>query len=187
MNSNLTLFIEFLTSIKKTPGDLQFLPSPDEWLDSLLGKNAKKFFRIHFRNAAGDLVGEWDINGGFDENESFPFVWLSSEGTNTVVASNSNEFLSILPYGQGIITGIPDLLKTYRKRPTKVIAPEIEFDKINIKNAYLYQASNFNGHPDMVNFITNTLGIAVNESPLETISKAVDNFPDVDKWIEETL
>lgn len=188
MTNNRELFLTFIKSSQKQMCDLDFLKAPEEWLKPLLGEKALKFFRIFFRNKAGDLIGEWDINGVFKKGETFPVVWLSSEGSpNTVVAKNFNEFLSVLPFGGDIITGLPVLIQQHRAKPKIVVSPEKKFTEQYIKKAFEYQASMFNGHSDLVKFISETLGVQLNYSPVQTIRETVDTFPDLDLWIDKNL
>jgi hypothetical protein len=188
MNKQLNDFIDFFSHSSRECCDLQFLSSADEWLEPLLGKNAKKYFRIYFRNRAGDLVGEWDSKGKFGNEKPLPFVWLSSEGTpQTVVAKDTAQFLSLLPYGQQVLTGIPVLVKAHLQDPEFVIDPGTEFTLEAVQKSFEYEASRFPGHADLVGFITNTLRIRLEKNPLETIIHAVDSFPDLEVWIEQHL
>lgn len=188
MNKNLEKFIAFLQTSKNEMCDLEYLSSPEEWIKPLLGENALKYFKVHFRNKAGDLVAEWDTKGVFDSRESYPIVWLSSEGSPyTVIAKNTDEFLSILPFGGEIMLGIPVLLKKYKVKPKIVVAPEKKFSNENIRKAFDYQASFFVGHSELVRFISQDLGVKLNDSPLKTIKETLEAFPDLDNWIEENL
>lgn len=188
MHKNLIEFVEFLKNSAKQVSDLEFIPSSHEQLVALLGKEANKYIKVYFQNKASDLIGEWDIDGLFLENGEYPVVWMSSEGTpNTVVSTDFNEFLSLLPYGQGIIVGIPEYIKDYEKYPDVFQRPEIKYNEMKIKNALNYEASQFEGHAVMVEFLKSTLGINVNEAPFKTITEAIKKFPDFNQWVEENL
>ena len=188
MNKELRLFTDFLSSPGNDSCDLSFLESPEQWLNSLLGQNANRFFRIYFRNKASDLCGEWDKTGKFNEEERLPFVWLSSEGTpQTIIAKDTTEFLSLLPYGVNILTGVPEILKRFEQNPNDVIPPEEMYSQAVISESYSYQSTHFSGHKSMVTFITRTLGIELSTTPFETIRRTVNSFPDLEKWIEMNL
>jgi hypothetical protein len=188
MNKQIKMLIDFLEGSDKECCELDVLESPEEWIIPLLGKKAAIYFRIYFRNKAGDLVGEWDIDGKFDDEKPLPFVWLSSEGSpRTVIAKDARAFLSLLPYGENILSGIPELTKAYNRTPGKMISPEKKFNKEALEKSYLYQATRFEGHESMVLFITKTLGIELSSNPLEEISNALNSFPDLDEWLEKNL
>ncbi|MBY0478833.1 MAG: hypothetical protein K2Q24_14385 [Chitinophagaceae bacterium] len=188
MNKKLENFIAFIRSSDKEMCDLEYLASPVEWIKPLLGGKAIEYFNVYFRNKAGDLVAEWDEKGIFDSAESYPIVWLSSEGSpHTVIAKDTDEFLSILPYGGEILLGVPVLIKKYKIKPKIVVDPEKKFSNENIRKAFDYQASFFIGHKELVKFILEDIGIKLNDSPVKTIKETLELFPDLDNWIEENL
>lgn len=187
MNKKLEQMKSFLKNSEKDPSDLIVAKSEDEGLSALIGKKAKDFFRVYFHTKAGDLIGEWDMEGEFSK-ESLPIVWVSSEGSpNTVVAKNADEFLSLIPFGGGLMSRIPVLIKDYERDPDIFVSPDEEFNKEEIQNEYDYQAKQFSGHSEMVEFITQKLKIQLNPDPLQTIKDAIRSYPDLDKWIEDNL
>jgi hypothetical protein len=187
MNNNLEKFAAFLESVKKDASDLAVVQSGDSAISTLLGNKSKKFFRIYYRSKAGDLVGEWDINGDF-KSKSLPIVWLSSEGSPySVVANDDNEFLSLIPFGIGLMNRIPALIKDYERKPDIFVSPDEEFNKEVIQEEYDYQAKQFEGHQQMVDFIMGELKISLSKDPLQTIKSAINSFPDLDEWIGKNL
>lgn len=187
MNKKLEQFKSFLENSQKDPADLIVARSADEGLSTLIGKKAKDFFRIYFHTKAADLIGEWDVEGKFSK-EFLPIVWLSSEGSpHTVVAKNADEFLSLIPFGAGLMTRIPVLIKDYERKPSIYVSPDEAFTEEEIKKEYNCQAKQFEGHRDMVEFITKKLKLKMNADPLKTIKEAVSSYPDLDNWIEDTL
>lgn len=188
MENSLNKFISFLNSSNDNLCDLENAKLLDEKIEILLNKNASTFFRAYFQNSADDLICLWDITASFNNYDTLPVVLLSSEGTpNIVIASNFDEFLSVLPYGIDFIVEIAEYFDEYNKYKDIFSPPDEMFSNDIIKKKIKQQSKKYSGQTSLINFISNDLGIPLTENPVTLIHNAFETFPNVQQWIDSNL
>lgn len=173
-----------MNTLERDVCDLEYVED-NARLSALFKGNVEKYIKVYFQNGAGDLLGEWDVTGVFLTSKTNPVVWLSSEGApNFVVARSFDEFLSVLPYGQGVFVGILEYLERYNRKPKMYSPPSEYFTTSEIQSALEYQSEHHDGHQDLVAFITQSCGIEINKDPLAFFLTQSESFPRFQEWLD---
>jgi hypothetical protein len=175
--------------LETNKGDyIDFIPEKDgAKISKLLPKSVAEYLAVIGQQYSRSLICYWK----YDEQitwEKSPLVWLDSEGgTNSVFASNTDNFLSLLPLDTG---GIYDLISSwqcYNSEPEYYISPLEKYAKNCPSFNYLIQLckQNYSDYDFFVQWLEENLSIKMSENPAKLVGDAIKKFPNLDCWLTE--
>jgi hypothetical protein len=165
--------------------ECDFFDLNQEKTEELLGDFSSGRLLVFGEHASGSLLSFYSKND-LKSVDEVPVAWLDSEGAPCIVVSNNlKEFLSILPYGMGLLytiasvmennMGDNDLLPKARQRVEKngnelLTEARERFLNVDILIKWLEQNQ-----------------IQVNTDPIKVITEAHIQNSELTQWIAENL
>ncbi len=179
-------FEDFCRNSPNEFADFQLVKEPETKLKVLLDDDRKATdFQVIGRHGAGSLIAFWKEDKEADFMHS-PIVWLSSEGfPNSVFANSFDEFLSILPYGTDFIYDVLSNYYFHKQSPRLQPSPKQKFTSAKMKSYFNQHKKQYEGHDELMAWLTNHATIAVAENPLSVIEKAIPAHSDLASWLKK--
>ncbi len=181
---NIKTFLDFIT--EKSLSDLDIWPpaNTEAIMQSLLPPSVLGNFIPIAQNGADCLLCLWHIRDKpIADPENLPVVWIDNEGFNSVVATNIQEVLSILPYGMGCIYDIVSYWNYYIESPTDYQTPTRRYTKKYLK-AQLKEMSLTEDYPHLIAF-NKSNNIKTTADPVSVIGDALKTLPKIQPWLDE--
>ena len=187
MNLKKTSFYEGWLSFSGSQSivECDFFDLKESPVTELLGNFSKERLIAFGEHASGSLLVFY--SKGIEASvEETPVAWLDSEGSPCIIVSNNlKEFLSILPYGMGLVYTIASLIED--NLGNKEILSKAR-EKITQNANELIEGSRmrFLNIDDLLNWLSSR-NIQLSTDPVKLIVEAHEKNSDLTQWIAENL
>lgn len=180
------LFEQWLSyAAGKSIMECEFFGAKNEPVAELLGEFSVERLTAFGEHASGSLIGFYSRNGNI-KSDAAPVAWLDGEGSPCiVVAGDLEHFLSVLPYGTGLIYTVAAVIEN---NPGDAGIAAKAYDRAGSDfNALLEKSrSRFPEQEALIAWLSTTK-IAVSADPVKTIIDGHLQNDSLDSWINENL
>jgi hypothetical protein len=179
----------FYTFIENTEGsfiDFEIENNSDKIAD-LLSVDVEPYFIPIGKQGSDSLICYWKYKDEIPVSE-LPIVWLDSEGSpNSVAAANFKDFLSLLPYDTGAIYDFISSWEYYNSDPDYYPSPLDRYkkDSSDLNSLIEECRESYSQYDSFVNWLEQSLNISICEDPAKLVGDAIQNFPNLQNWLEE--
>jgi hypothetical protein len=178
-------FFEFCRKVGNQFCDFEEVDNRQELLTSLLKSEAESYFTVIGMQKSNSLICFWKYQDNVSLKEQ-PIVWLDSEGSpNAVVASNFNDFLSLLPYDTGAIYDWIAAWERYWDSPSQQQNPIESFTTDRVEMYVEMSRENNHCREEFVNWLREEIDIQPAPQPVALIGKASERFPRLSQWLTD--
>ncbi len=176
----LLAFQQFCQTLPTPLGSLEPLDDTVDMQEALGAKGA--LFEPIAQEKTGGFVAFWQEPGIASSNR--PIVWLSGDGAPIATCANSLEdFLSVLPYGTGLICGVLNAIENHRDSPTLFRAPAEVYPPAVIaeKLASTADSPAFIAYKE---WLAKVADLPLAQDPVVVITQAFASHQDVAVWLD---
>lgn len=180
-------FLKFWKKSKNPFAGLNQIKNSDTSIRSLLSKKVTSKFIAFAEHDTESLVAFW-LHDGTTSPENAPIVWLDSEGSpNGVFANTTQDFLTILPYGTGLIYEFLYCWEDYIRDPQETPHPKEELDAERINSFLEETKEEFSGWKNLVDWLDSVNIDWKSVNPFQIMEKAFTAHPNLDEWLEKNV
>ena len=180
--SLLRAFKEFCQQLPVQLDDLE--PLDDETKTDLREEMGTKgiAFEPIVQESAGGFVAFWQEPGVAPADR--PVVWLDGDGSPLAVCAHSlAEFLTLLPYGTGLIRHVLEANTDHRQSPNTFRPAAELYPAEEVAERLAARATDAPGHPEYLQWLATTAGLRPAEDPVATISQAWVSHQNLEDWL----
>jgi len=151
-----------------------------EALSVLIGPPEKAAaFEVFGKTGTGSYIAFWQEPSY--PSTDYPIVWLDSAGLPRGVFANSfEEFLTLLPYGNGLI--VSTLLFCIGVHPRAHLMSLEQFAKEVVPGS-LGEEEQYSGRNQYITWLTQTTALTLAERPVADIARAYHSHTKVETWL----
>ena len=152
-------------------------------LASLLGSQTATHFTVIGKHASDSLIARWTAE---ELNPAPPpYVWLDSEGSpNSVFATTTTEFLSLLPFDTGAVYDIISSWTYYLAEPTNYAPPAEKYQGERLTAYFISAKNTYPAYSAFLAWLKDTLGISPALDPVGLIGNAIQKYPNLEEWLK---
>lgn len=176
-NELLQAFQQFCNTLPEPLEDLEPLDDSLQLQQELGAKGAA--FEPIIQEGSGGFIAFWQEPAAGER----PVVWLNGDGSPMAVCANDlAEFLTLLPYGTGLIREVLDVSEEYRRRPEGLLILDSIYSKEET-DVLLAKASSSVANVEYMKWLMETAELAPADDPVRTITRAFATHQNLAVWL----